>query len=451
MQVARSRSSSPKPPDAQRVQSLTRIRNPAIFGEIDMSTARIHCGVRSLALLGALLICTGCESGTFGDGTGERIIDASDVAETDDGQKERPSCDAALDSSRCDASDERVDAGGDGDTLDTGDDRPVCGNGVVEGDEQCDDGNREREVCSYGETSCTVCGPDCTNIEGHTRYCGDGAIQEGQGEECDDGGTTAGDGCSPTCEVESGYECSGSPSDCTPAPSPGTGDAQCEPNYGSGVYDAFPRNNGSYPMGDSDQYGWAGDDFESYTDDEIVETSTNKSRRSHLDVTSGTLYAKHLSGSQLWKRGWTDTYNFRVLSRATSGGKEVRLTDVDVAVRAYIDGWQSGGEPWSGAHIFARYQTENDLYVASLRKDDTVYIKLKHCDAYHTLASGNFSQGSVQTGTWYDLRFEVVGQRLRFYVDGKLELEAFDDTLSWGTTGVRTDYATMYFDDWKHR
>lgn len=36
-------------------------------------------------------------------------------------------------------------------------------------------------------------------------------------------------------------------------------------------------------------------------------------------------------------------------------------------------------------------------------------------------------------------------------VDGKLELEVFDDTLSWGTTGVRTDYATVYFDDWKHR
>lgn len=49
------------------------------------------------------------------------------------------------------------------------------------------------------------------------------------------------------------------------------------------------------------------------------------------------------------------------------------------------------------------------------------------------------------------LPFEVVGQRLRFYVDGKLEVEAFDDTLSWGTTGIRTDYADLYFDDREHR
>jgi hypothetical protein len=195
--------------------------------------------------------------------------------------------------------------------------------------------------------------------------------------------------------TESGYVCSGSPSVCTPAPSPANGDAQCEPTYGSSVYDAFPGSNGSYPKGNSNTYGWPGDDFESYSHDEI--------------------------------------------------------TDVDPAVRVYISSWQSGGPQWSGAHIFARYQTQNDLYVASLRKDGKVYIKLKHCDAYTTLAGASFSQGAVQTGTWYGLRFEVVGQRLRLYVDGQLELEAFDDMLFWGTTGVRSDYGTFYLDDWEHR
>ena len=467
--------------------------------------------VRILAFLGALLICTGCGPGELNsgnvesdrrDGGGEETTDTGADVGTDTG---RPSCDSGRDARGCDSSDTRLDAALDasGETWDdagedTDVDMPVCGNGVVEGDEQCDDDNQELESCPYGESSCTVCGPDCTdvagavafcgdgtaqsahgeecddgnttreqcaygqtsctvcgrdcnNVGGHTRYCGDGAIQAGQGEECDDSGTAAGDGCSPSCKTESGYVCSGSPSVCTPAPSPGSGDAQCESTYGSGVYDAFPGNNASYPKGNSSTYGWPGDDFESYSDEEIVETRTNKSRRSHLDVTSGTLRAKHLNGSRLWKRGWTDTYNFRVLSRATSGGQEVRLTDVDAAVRVYISSWQSGGPQWSGAHIFARYQTENDLYVASLRKDGKVYIKLKHCDAYTTLAGSSFSQGSVQTGTWYDLRFEVVGQRLRLYVDGKLELEAFDDTLSWGTTGVRTDYGAFYLDDWEHR
>ncbi|MGM0557026.1 MAG: hypothetical protein ACQEVA_11655 [Myxococcota bacterium] len=418
--------------------------------------------VRNLAILGALLLCIGCGGGELntdnnGDGqddAGDAISDAGTDTAEDTGRETSDTCDAE----ECHSADTDSDTSADvAETAtpdaeeDTAVDPPVCGDGNREGDEQCDDGNTNREACAYGQTSCTVCGPNCTNVDGRTRYCGDGKIQSGQGEECDDGGTSGGDGCSADCKVESGYACSGSPSTCAPAPSPGSGDAQCEPSYGSSVYDAFPGNNSSYPKGDSSTYGWPGDDFESYADDEIVESRTNQSRRAHLDVTSGTLYARHLDGSQLWKRGWTDTYNFRVLSRATSGGDQVRLTNVDAAVRVHISNWQSGGPQWSGAHIFARYQTENDLYAASLRKDGKVTIKLKHCDTYTTLASGDFSQGSTDTGTWYDLRFEVVGQRLRFWVDGHLELEAFDDTLSWGTTGVRTDYSAVYFDDWEHR
>jgi fibro-slime domain-containing protein len=44
--------------------------------------------------------------------------------------------------------------------------------------------------------------------------CGDGIAVSP--EQCDDGNTFAGDGCSPTCKVEIGYKCSGSPSVCTP-------------------------------------------------------------------------------------------------------------------------------------------------------------------------------------------------------------------------------------------
>jgi len=44
--------------------------------------------------------------------------------------------------------------------------------------------------------------------------CGDGIVVSP--EQCDDGNTFAGDGCSPTCKVETGHKCSGSPSRCTP-------------------------------------------------------------------------------------------------------------------------------------------------------------------------------------------------------------------------------------------
>lgn len=47
---------------------------------------------------------------------------------------------------------------------------------------------------------------------GAPSVCGDG-VKEGS-ETCDDGNIVAGDGCSSTCVIESGYTCSSSPSSC---------------------------------------------------------------------------------------------------------------------------------------------------------------------------------------------------------------------------------------------
>ena len=90
----------------------------------------------------------------------------------------------------------------------------VCGNGIVEAGEQCDDGNT---INGDGCTStCTVQpGFQCTGSPSVCfTVCGDGLI--GGTEQCDDANTTNGDGCSATCTVEAGYQCSGVPSVCTP-------------------------------------------------------------------------------------------------------------------------------------------------------------------------------------------------------------------------------------------
>jgi len=52
---------------------------------------------------------------------------------------------------------------------------PVCGNGIVECDESCDDGNNETERCPY-ETDCVVCGSACRLWPGLPNYCGDGHV-----------------------------------------------------------------------------------------------------------------------------------------------------------------------------------------------------------------------------------------------------------------------------------
>ena len=46
------------------------------------------------------------------------------------------------------------------------------------------------------------------------QVCGDGSV-DGPGEECDDFNTDDGDGCSSTCTVETGWDCTGEPSTCT--------------------------------------------------------------------------------------------------------------------------------------------------------------------------------------------------------------------------------------------
>jgi len=90
----------------------------------------------------------------------------------------------------------------------------VCGNGKVEGSEQCDDGN---DVTGDGcspfcrlEPKCPATGGGCTNV------CGSGLILAGDGKECDDGNTVSGDGCSSTCKIEPGFTCTNAPVNANP-------------------------------------------------------------------------------------------------------------------------------------------------------------------------------------------------------------------------------------------
>ncbi len=101
---------------------------------------------------------------------------------------------------------------------------PICGDSVIVGSEICDDGNNDSgdgcdATCATVETGyvCTVdAGSDGTCDTGGAgsvmTVCGDSIIAGA--EICDDGNATAGDGCSATCTVETGYACT---QDTTPA------------------------------------------------------------------------------------------------------------------------------------------------------------------------------------------------------------------------------------------
>ncbi|WP_426750412.1 DUF4215 domain-containing protein [Myxococcus sp. Y35] len=67
----------------------------------------------------------------------------------------------------------------------------LCGNGVIDLGEACDDGVNNNGA--YG---------GCTRTCQLAPRCGDTVVQEHEGEECDDGNTTSRDGCSETCRLE---------------------------------------------------------------------------------------------------------------------------------------------------------------------------------------------------------------------------------------------------------
>jgi cysteine-rich repeat protein len=66
---------------------------------------------------------------------------------------------------------------------------PVCGDGVLDAGEECDDGN-------------TVDADDCQASCSLPR-CGDLIVDAGIGEECDDGNVIEADGCSNFCQFQS--------------------------------------------------------------------------------------------------------------------------------------------------------------------------------------------------------------------------------------------------------
>jgi len=213
----------------------------------------------------------------------------------------------------------------------------------------------------------------------------------------------------------------------------------------SSVYDHYPGNRDQYPLGTPSQYPYPKEDFQQYADNTVIAQSSAKDPDADLIVTSGTLLCKLINGI---KQGFTTNYNFRMLCNPMDRtiGKRVRLTDFKTTYFGTVDRWHSGLPNWAGLHIFMRYQTENDLYVASYRFDGKATIKKKVGGTYTSLKVVTVPTGPPQTGKEYTLAFEVEGPNLRYYIDNNLIAETTDTDLAWGTTGVRMDYSDSYVD-----
>lgn len=76
---------------------------------------------------------------------------------------------------------------------------PVCGDGIVQSTEQCDDASNNGVVCEPWDDLCTYCGEACTIVTYRTPTCGDGV--KNSWEECDDANDNNSDSCSNDCKI----------------------------------------------------------------------------------------------------------------------------------------------------------------------------------------------------------------------------------------------------------
>lgn len=224
------------------------------------------------------------------------------------------------------------------------------------------------------------------------------------------------------------------------------------------AYDAFPASEEPYTvLAASVDEKWIGEDFATYQNGDIIECSNNKQAQDHLDVTSGCLKARN--GGPLNRQGWTDDFVFRMLtvSRDIQGNK-VKWTDQSMSYSAFIkkNQWDRKDiTDYSGLHVFLRYQTSDNLYVASVRYDGQVKIKEKVKGIYKTLASGQLPSAfldrndNLNSGDWILVKASAIGTTIKLYVNGIEMLSVNSDSLEWGTTGIRTDKAEVFFKDFK--
>ena len=207
------------------------------------------------------------------------------------------------------------------------------------------------------------------------------------------------------------------------------------------IYTQYPGDPNQYPKGAPQEFPYPSQFFTQYSEGEIIGTSKSKDENAPLIVTSGTLTCETYQGS---KQAFTDNHNFRVLLNGMSNGKRVGWDNSIMNAVITPVAAQPNRPSWAGMHLFQRYRTEYDLYVASLRFDGLATIKKKIAGSYTTLAQVKVPV--PQLGEIYKLQFTARGTNLSFFVNGSRVLSADDTDLAWGTTGVRLDYTDCYIE-----
>ena len=152
-------------------------------------------------------------------------------------------------------------------------------------------------------------------------------------------------------------------------------------------------------------------------------------------------------GQWSWQSGGPGDVHFNQAStagdtRAVVGPEQIVNTDQIVQARVRPRAFDAAGDPWVG--VMARYGGTGNYVYMSLRRSNTVTLR--------KVENGNILQlGSavlnVTPNTWYTVRLEAVGSRLRAYVNGRMVLEGTDPQPEIGRVGLVGYRAAADYDD----
>ena len=143
------------------------------------------------------------------------------------------------------------------------------------------------------------------------------------------------------------------------------------------------------------------------------------------------------------QRGSTRVYRQSSLAgdavAVNSADLKATLITADVRPTAF-----DGDTRWVG--LMARYIDENNMYYLTIRANNTISIRKKVNGVITELRTYH---PPVQIGTNYRVSFEVVGNRLTYFLNGERVIDTYDpdNSLPHGRAGVRTYRATADFDN----
>jgi hypothetical protein len=118
-----------------------------------------------------------------------------------------------------------------------------------------------------------------------------------------------------------------------------------------------------------------------------------------------------------------------------------QIIEADVKVLAF------GGTGTSDVvSLLGRFANIDNYYAAVLRPDARVAIRARVAGAPPSSIKTSAALG-IAAGTWYRLRFEIVGNALSLFVDDQLVAAVEDSNLTRGTVALGGDNTAAVFDN----